>query len=310
MYPRIVEIGPITLYSYGAMVALGALAAGWLAQLELNRYYRAGRIGSVELPTDNTDRRDRATTREGSPAELVWTLTVLAVGAGLVGAKLLTIISDPAQFFIDPIGTLFSSGGFTFYGGLIAGALAVVWYVRRRDLNVPRFADAVCPGLILAYGIGRLGCHLAGDGCWGIPADLSAQPAWLPTWLWAETYPKAIIGSPAQPVYPTPLYEFGACVLIFGILWAVRKHIFKAGWLFSLYLLLNGVERFFIEKIRVNVEHQALGMTFTQAQLVAVLLMTAGAVGLALTTRRRSSRAGEPVADEREGESRAAATTA
>lgn len=303
MYPRLSDIFqdlfgfslPLPIYSFGAMVAVGVLTAAWLARMELDRMYRAGRIGSVRMRVDSehaekSDRRrgSKRVVRETSPALLVNTAVVLAVVMGLIGSKLFHILENLDQFVLDPAGMIFSSGGLTFYGGLLLAGVSIAWYVHRKGLSVPAFADAAAPGLMVAYGIGRIGCHLAGDGDWGIAADMHLKPDWLPTWLWAETYPRAIIGSPAEPVYPTPIYEFLACaVLLFGILWLVRKHPFKNGWLFSLYLVFNGIERFFIEKIRINNEFDLLGMTVTQAEVISSLIVFAGIVGLALTWRRR-----------------------
>jgi phosphatidylglycerol:prolipoprotein diacylglycerol transferase len=191
---------------------------------------------------------------------------------------------------LNPAGMIFSSGGFTFYGGLIVASLTIVWYLRKKDLSVPIFADALAPGLMIAYGIGRIGCHLAGDGDWGIPSDIAGRPPWLPVWLWAETYDRNILGVDlsSTPVYPTSIYEFLASVVIFAILWSVRKHPFVAGWLFWLYLVFNGIERFFIEKIRVNNVFHLFGLEVTQAEVIAVSLILIGVIGHIKTTRKTS----------------------
>jgi phosphatidylglycerol:prolipoprotein diacylglycerol transferase len=262
------------------MVAAAILVGTWLGARELDRKYVAGVLGGVPVETDD------GRTVEASPSVLAGTLAVIAGVMGLVGAKLFTILGSPGRFLLDPAGMLFSTGGLTFYGGLIVAGAAIVWYLRRYDLSVPAVADAAAPGLMLAYGIGRIGCHLAGDGDWGIPANLAAKPDGWPTWLWAETYPNAIVGPPPQPVYPTPIYEAVAATVLFGGLWALRRHPFRAGWLFSLYLVLNGAERILIEQIRVNPEYALFGLTPTQAEIIAVLLILAGAVGLATTWER------------------------
>ena len=285
MYPRPSDLVrdvfgipfPVPIYSFGAMVAVAILVGTWLGGRELDRKYAAGLIGGVEVQT-----KDGRTVEE-SPSILVGTLAVLAGVMGIVGAKLFTILGNPGRFLLDPAGMLFSTGGLTFYGGLIVAGGAIVWYLRRYDLSVAPVADAAAPGLMLAYGIGRIGCHLAGDGDWGIAADLGAKPDGWPMWLWAETYPHAIVGPPPQPVYPTPIYEALAATVLFAGLWALRRHPFRAGWLFSLYLVANGVERFLIEQIRVNPEYTLFGLTPTQAEIIAVLLIIAGAAGLVAT---------------------------
>jgi phosphatidylglycerol:prolipoprotein diacylglycerol transferase len=295
MYPRLSDIFqdlfgfefPIPIYSFGAMVALAVIMASWLTQKELDRLYAGGLIGGVPIRSDQGKKGRKKRLEEASPAVLVGTCTVLAVVGGFAGAKLFHILENLGAFFRDPGGMIFASGGFTFYGGLLVAAGAIAYYVRKKGLSVPRFADAVAPGLMIGYGIGRLGCHLSGDGDWGIDSNLAAKPGWLPGWFWAETYPNNYLNVTLEnPVYPTPIYEFLACMLLFGILWTVRAHPYRAGWLFSLYLLLNGVERFMIEQIRVNNTFDVLGFAVTQAEVIAVALMLAGVVGLVLTTRR------------------------
>jgi phosphatidylglycerol:prolipoprotein diacylglycerol transferase len=289
MYPRLSDLfrdllgvaPPVTIYSFGVMVATAILVGIWLAARELDRKYEAGILDGVQVGSG----RDRT---EASPSALAGTLAVIAAAAGIAGAKLFTILGNPGRFFLDPAGMLFSMGGLTFYGGLIVAAGAIIWYLRRHDLSIPPVADAAAPSLMLAYGIGRVGCHLAGDGDWGIAADLALKPDWMPMWLWGETYPNAIVGPPEQPVYPTSVYEALAATLLFGVLWALRKHPFQAGWLFSLYLVFNGIERFLIEKIRVTAEYQLFGMTPTQAEIISVLLFGAGVAGLIVTWERRS----------------------
>jgi phosphatidylglycerol:prolipoprotein diacylglycerol transferase len=285
MYPRLSDLFrdlfgiafPFPIYSFGVMVALAILTGAYLGARELDRKYANGTVGGVSLPGEQGDE---------SPSVLVGTLAIIAAGMGIVGAKLFTILGNPGSFLLDPAGMLFSTGGLTFYGGLLVAGGAIVWYLRRHDLAVAPVADAAAPGLMLAYGIGRIGCHLAGDGDWGVAADLAAKPDWLPMGLWAETYPNAIIGPPAAPVYPTSVYEAVAATLLFAGLWALRRHPFRAGWLFSLYLILNGVERVLIEQIRVNPEYTLFGFTPTQAEIISVLLIAAGVAGLVRTWER------------------------
>jgi len=307
MYPRLSDLFsdlfgiafPFPIYSFGFMVAIALMSAAWLLQQEFDRLYRAGKMSSVRIPDPERDKgRKKGKVRyvAASPANLVGTITVLAIVSGFAGAKLFHILENLDSFFVDPLGMIFSKGGFTFYGGLIAGAVVVTRYVKKKGLSVTRVIDAAAPGLMLAYGIGRIGCHLAGDGDWGIAADLTSKPDWLPMWLWAETYPNNILGIDlsANPVYPTPIYEFVAAAILFGILLSLRDHAHRAGWLFSLYLALNGLERFVIEKIRVNNEFDLLGLSVTQAEVIAVLLMLVGCIGM-WKTWSKSESAGEAV---------------
>lgn len=301
MYPRLSDIFrdlfgfslPIPIYSFGAMVAVGVLTAMWLTQRELDRMYANGRISGVQVPVEKKRQRGRAAMREASPSVLIGTVTVLAVALGIAGSKLFHILENLDAFAANPVGMIFGTGGLSFYGGLIVAGLTIAWYVRRKGVEQGAFADAVAPSLMLGYGIGRIGCHLAGDGDWGIVANLSAKPTWLPTWLWAETYPNNILGVDlaAPGVYPTSVYEFVFAALLFGVLWVFRKHPYRNGWLFSFYLVLNGIERMMIEQIRVNNEFDVLWMTVTQAEVIAFFVITAGVVGLTLTWKRRLSEA-------------------
>lgn len=301
MYPRLSDIFPdlfgfslpFPIYSFGAMVAVAVLVAAWLSGKELDRMYRAGHLPSVRVEAEKSgDKTRRRRVEEVSPANLMGTLTIIALVTGFIGAKIFHILENLDEFAVEPWRMIFSTGGFTFFGGLVVAGGAIAWYAKKRNLRLGLIADAFAPGLMIAYGIGRIGCHLAGDGDWGIIADLSARPSWVPMWLWAETYPNNILNVdiPAPGAYPTPLYEFAMAAILFGILWSLRRHPFKPWWLFSLYLVFAGVERFLIEKIRVNNVFDVLGMQVTQAEVISVLLIVLGLVGLAVTSRKR----GEP----------------
>ncbi|MDB5919335.1 MAG: diacylglyceryl transferase [Massilia sp.] len=141
---------------------------------------------------------------------------------------------------------------------------------------------------MLGYAIGRIGCQIAGDGDWGSAANMSLKPDWLPTWLWAQTYDNNIFGEviAAPGVYPTPVYETLMAAICFAVLWSLRKHRFKPGWLGSIYLVLAGLERLAIEQIRVNPVFEFGGVHATQAEMIAIGLTVAGLVGLAVLSRR------------------------
>ncbi len=269
--------------SIGWGLALAVVFGGW-------RYWAAAKEA---LPEPK-----RVTRAVPSTAHVSAIVTAAAVG-GIAGAKLFHLLEYPDQlvaFFTEPSLSGFL-GGLTIYGGLIVGALAVAWVARRKGMKFLPLADAAAPALILAYGVGRIGCQVSGDGDWGI-ANSAPKPGWmgwLPDWLWAYHYPNNVngmgvligendpwpvfegFGTYLQPaVFPTPLYETLMATAIFGVLWALRKRIRIPGQLFSIYLVFNGLERFLIEQIRVNVEMEALGLTFTQAELIAVLTFVGG----------------------------------
>lgn len=129
------------------------------------------------------------------PYEQVGNITLAAAIGGLTGAKIFHNLENLDAFFADPLGELFSFSGLTMYGGLIVGAVAVLWYARKINIPALHMVDATAPSLMLAYGVGRIGCHLAGDGDWGIqninpkPSSLSC----LPDWFWSYNYPHNVI---------------------------------------------------------------------------------------------------------------------
>jgi prolipoprotein diacylglyceryltransferase len=226
------------------------------------------------------------------PRQHTAVIILIAAVTGIIGAKIFHLFENPDEFIKDPAGSLLSFDGLTFYGGLIVAAVAVAWYGNRNGIHWRMLGDSVAPALILAYGIGRMGCHVAGDGDWGI-VNLMEKPGWLfflPDWLWAYDYPNNILreGIPIpdcagpycfrleEPVFPTPLYETTLCLIIFGGLWKLRRRISIPGMLFALYLIANGIERFTIEQIRINNTFNFFGLTVTQAQLISVALIAGG----------------------------------
>jgi prolipoprotein diacylglyceryltransferase len=237
------------------------------------------------------------------PKDLLWQIVFIAVIFGLIGAKLFDQLENFDDFIKDPIGTTFSFSGLTFYGGLIVAAIALILFGKRNGIPWPVLGDVVAPGLMLAYGIGRIGCQVAGDGDWGIVNNLP-KPGWLsflPDWAWAYDYPHNIINHGvripgctgphcfhlAEPVFPTPVYETTMAVIIFLILWSFRKRIKIPGMLFAVYLMFNGVERFLIELIRVNNTYDIFGMKITQAEIISPVLFLSGLVLFFVLKRKK-----------------------
>ncbi len=236
----------------------------------------------------------KTTTIQVHPYQLTGNIAIIAAIFGILGAKLFDIIEHLDDFFLDPIGTLTSFSGLAFYGGLIVAAIALIIYTKKQGIPTLHFIDSVAPALILAYAVGRIGCQISGDGCWGI-VNAHPIPDWwfLPDWIWAFDYPHNVINEGimlhncsgthchvlGEAVYPTPFYETVMGTLIFIILWSIRKKIHVPGLLFSIYLMFNGMERFFIERIRVNIEYTFLGLEVTQAQIIAVSLFLLGLIG-------------------------------
>lgn len=278
------------------------------------------------------------------PHDRVGDLVILAAVFGFLGAKIFHNLENWNDLVQDPIGSLLSFSGLTFYGGLICAALAIWWYARKHGIGIWHLNDAAAPALMLAYALGRVGCQVAGDGDWGIlnsayasladghaiPAAIGQfnaalnthsnfylqqfgslervhhagflAPSFLPDWMVAYTYPHNVINEGVSfagcggqycsylpiPVYPTPFYETIICLVLFGVLWLIRKKITTPGALFAVYLILNGTERFFIEKIRVNTTYSIFGFRPTQAELISSALVIGGFIMLFLLKRRGS----------------------
>ena len=308
MYPRISDLTrdlfgfdfPIDLYAFGLMVAIGILVATAMTRVEVDRRYALGWMKSVRDTVK--DDKGREKTVQASPSVLLWNMALMAGGFGVLGAKLFHIIDYWDEFTADPLGMIFSGSGLTVYGGILLGSIAILWYAKKKGVSRAHLADAAAPGLLFAYGIGRIGCYLSGDGDWGVCSSLDDKPGWLPGWLWSETFPNNMLGQMdpvvynatqrgaecalANPtgVYPTMLYEFAMASVLAGILWVLRKNPFRAGWLISLYAVFAGAERFLIEFIRVNPD-AAFGLP--QSQIISIGFIIAGVVGLVLTTKRR-----------------------
>lgn len=298
MHPRLFEIPlpfeimgveSITLYSFGAMMAIGFLTAAWLVRRELDQLYAASVLPAIRVKAKPGKGVRPGAMVSVSPAHMVGTVVMIAVIGGIAGAKLFHILENLDEFFYNPGAMIFSKGGLTFYGGLIVAAIGIMWYVRRTGIHLPTFADVVLPTVLLAYGIGRIGCHLAGDGDWGIQSYLADKPSFLPAWLWAESYPNNILNEilPGDGVYPTSLYEFAMAAVLFTGIWLMRRHPYRRGWLTFVTVVCFGVERLLIEQIRVNNTGEILGITVTQAELISVGMIILGLTGIAFTMRRR-----------------------
>ena len=244
MYPEI-EIGPLTLQSFGICFALAFLAAGALVGVRLR-----------EL---------------GKPVDWAYEIGFSAIAGGIVGARLNYLIEHWDEVSDDLLGNLFSGSGLTWYGGAIGGAIGVFIWAWYRGFLGTALLDVCAAPLALGYAIGRVGCQFSGDGDYG--------KAW--DGPWAMSYPDGTVPT-NEEVHPTPVYETLTMALIAYVLWRLRDRL-RNGLLFALYLLLAGTERFLVEFIRRN-DDVALGLT--EAQLISLAMMIAGATWLTLGLRR------------------------
>ena len=229
------------------------------------------------------------------PHDRVGEITVFALIFGLIGAKMFDIFENWSDFLKQPSAYLLSPAGLTFYGGLICAGIAIGLYARKHKIGFWHLGDAMAPTMMLAYAIGRIGCQVAGDGDWGIANTAPNPYKWLPDWMWSYNFPHNVneegvkipgcVGKYCYQLevghYPTAFYETIICLALFGFIWAIRKKIKKIkipGILFGIYLILNGLERFFIEKIRVNNKLNIFGLEPTQAEVISFFLVLTGIV--------------------------------
>jgi len=230
------------------------------------------------------------------PHEQVGNIVIICAIAGLLGAKIFHNLENIDEFMADPIDALISFSGLTMYGGLILTSITLYFYSKKINIPFIHMADSAAAPLMIGYAIGRIGCHMSGDGDWGIVNKLDKPNfmSFLPDWFWKYNYPHNVIsdGVPipgcegihcfmlADAVFPTPLYESIACIILFIILWMFRKKIKKAGVFFSFYILLNGIERLLIEQIRVNTKYHIGSYEITQAEIIATVFIILGSLGI------------------------------
>ena len=260
------HLGPITIPTFGLMVAAGLLAAAYILQADFNRR-RSHFLKSGYLKPRGDQTHD-----EG------FLVIGIAGLAGLVGARLYHVLESPRELMADP-SLLISRFGFAWFGGFLGGFLALVVLARRFGIPVLEFLDLCSPAAAAGYAIGRIGCLLSGDGDYGIPTSLP----------WGMGFPNGVVPT-TERVHPTPIYEFFIWLAIAAILWRLGKRSLDAatpargGETFCAYLILTGAARFLIEFIRIN-PRSFFGMSNAQAaSLISIL------AGLVLWWRIRGRR--------------------
>ena len=235
MYPTIIDFGPVGIHSYGLMLATAFITSTFVIQHELKR--------------------------RGFVPDVAAIIVLVAALGGIVGAKIYAALLDGRITFAE----LFSTSGLVWYGGFIGGCLGVLIVVVYSPNPTLPTIDIIGPTLLLGYGIGRIGCFLAGDGDYGPPSDLP----------WAMAFPNGTVPTDV-PVHPTPIYETLISFVFFGILWSQRRKVEDfPGVLFGTSLILLGVERFFAEFWRIT--PRVLGW-MTGAQLFSILAFIVGII--------------------------------
>jgi phosphatidylglycerol---prolipoprotein diacylglyceryl transferase len=260
------HLGPLTIPTFGLMVATGLLAAAYLLQADFDRrraqFVKSGymKSGTKSIPHD-----------EG------FLIIGVAGLAGLLGARLYHVLESPRELLADP-SVLISRFGFAWFGGFLGGFVALMFLARRFKIPALEFMDLCSPAAAVGYAIGRIGCLLSGDGDYGKPTS------W--PWPWGMAFPRGVVpttetcvqwGWPTDcRVYPTPIYEFFIWMAIAAFLWHMGKKAANGarpnGQIFGAYLISTGVARFLIEFIRIN-PRSFLGLSNAQtASLVSMVM--------------------------------------
>ena len=223
------HLGPITIPTFGLMVATALLVSAYVLQADFNR--RRAQL-------------DHLPGYKGQRDEGFFIIGVAGI-AGLVGARLYHVLESPSEFFADPWNLLFSRFGFAWFGGFLGGFMALVILARRSKIPQLEFLDICSPAACVGYAIGRIGCLLSGDGDYGIPTSLP----------WGMSFPNGVVPT-TQLVHPTPVYEFFIWLVIAAFLWHMGTKSLRGpkarGEIFYNYLILTGIARFLIEFIRIN----------------------------------------------------------
>mgnify|MGYP005832994167 FL=1 len=262
MYPELFKIGPFTIHSFGLMMALGFIVASYFLTKEIKRKGYDPNIGS--------------------------TITLIAVVFGLAGSKILFLIEEWKYFIKDPIGEAFSPAGLTWYGGFFLATLAIYIYSRKKKVPFLVICDAAAPALLIGYGIARIGCHLSGDGDYGIPTNLpwgaqysnGTYPPSVAFRNFPEIVEKYGVNSVVPDnirVHPTPIYEFILSTILFLILWKNKGKIHQNGIMFMIYLILYGTMRLLVEIIRIN---PRILFGLTEAQIISIIIIIFGFTGI------------------------------
>lgn len=253
VYPLVFKIGSLEITGFGIMMMLAFVVGGWLVTLEL--------------------RRNRWNEEYGAD------IVVAAVLGGVIGAKLWYVA------LTQDLDALLSRGGLVWYGGFLGGVLAVIGNGWRRRVPIRITMQLTAPALAAAYAVGRVGCFVVGDD-YGRPTDLPLGvkfPQGLPpstagnlSSMFGVPIPSDVPPSTVMAVHPTQLYEVALMTAAFMVLWRWRLRDKPMGWIFGLYLVFAGIERFLVEILRAK-DDRFLGV-FTIAQATSILVAVVGVV--------------------------------
>lgn len=243
MHPVLFQIGSFELASYGAMTALGYMAAA---------FYLLPRLKKINLDKDT-----------------FWNLIFIAFMGAIIGAKLLFIIVSWHQLgdsLADKLTAIIKDFryGFVFFGGMIVSVLSLIFYMKKKGLDVLKTSDFMIVALPLGHALGRIGCFLAGC-CYGRPT----QMPWGVSFTHAKSLvPQELLG---VPLHPTQLYESAANLLLFFLLHKLYKKPHKKGSILLMYVACYSLLRFVIEFFRGDFRGAYI-LGLSPSQIIAVII--------------------------------------
>jgi phosphatidylglycerol:prolipoprotein diacylglycerol transferase len=256
VHPVLFQLGPLTVHSYGVMLALGA----GLGLILLGRLARSA----------------------GLDPERMSSLALWVLLSALLGSRLVYVLMEPGPFMAAPWRILFIwEGGLVFYGGVAAGLVVGLALARRWSFSLPAMMDCFGPALALGQAFGRVGCFLAGC-CYGLP--------WEQGWCAVTFTARGTLAPPGLPVHPTQLYSALALMAITGATLLVWRRWKGTGMVFCLYGLLHGAARLVIEQFRGDYRGEPLLWGLAPTALFALALALACGAGLVYLAGRRGGK--------------------
>ncbi len=221
------------------------------------------------------------------PKDLLPFMLLCIAITGFIGAKFFMAFENGQLYHSHSFFEILNFGGLTFWGGLLFGGLTYFFIGLHKGMGWKHLADVGSLGMLLAYAVGRMGCHLSGDGDWGVVNTAKNPFMWLPEWMWSFRFPHNVLGQGeymmgcqgkycyilTEGVFPTSFYESVLMLFIFIVLWIWRNKIKIPGLMFIIYLFFAGVERFLIEFIRINFKFDVFGFLLSEAQIVGILMV-------------------------------------
>jgi len=253
MFPILIKLGPVTIHTYGVLIAIGFILGLALAV--------------------------RQAKKQGIPADKIIDLGFYMLIAAIIGSRLFFVLVEAGHFLRNPL-DIFKiwQGGLVFYGGVIFAIPVGIWYAKKKGLDIWGTADIFAPSLAIGHAIGRLGCFSAGC-CYGEHAE---NLPWAVTFMNPDSLAKLGV-----PLHPTQLYESAGEFINFIILIVLRKHQSFKGQLLWTYLLIYSVIRFTVEFFRGDEVRGFIFGSISISQGISILLFLSALIAIRIFRKKK-----------------------